>query len=406
MAVYEYVALDERGKKARGIVDADSLQGARRRLRDMGLHPTGVKETAKTEETERGMSVNIRLRRPIAREVCLVTRQLAVLLEAGMQLIEALSCVLEQIDHPRLTKVVFDVRERVRQGSTFADALSQHPRVFGDLFVNMVRAGETSGSLEIVLARLADYLENQARLVGRLRSAMVYPALMVIFGGGIVVFLMAVVVPRISEMFTRTNQQLPGVTKLLMDISNFIQHQWYIGAFVVVVVVMAARKYVQTEAGREVWHKTLLHMPLFGELTLKMAVSRFARTLGTLLEGGISMLGSLSIVRGLVRNAVLENAIDDTEESVRKGQGLTGPLRRSDEFPPMLLHMTALGERSGQLEKMLIKVADTYDEDVETAVETLVSLLEPVLIICMGIVVAFIVMAVLLPIMDLSDNVM
>jgi len=323
-----------------------------------------------------------------------------------MQLIEALSCVLEQIDHPRLTKVVYDVRERVRQGSTFADALAAHPKEFSELYVNMVRAGEKSGSLDIILARLADYLENQAKLIGRLRSALIYPILMVMFGGGIVSFLMGYIVPKIAEMFQRTNQKLPPVTEILMSISGFIRHEWYIIVFGTLAAIVGIRTYMRTETGRKTWHKLQLRLPLFGELALKMAVSRFARTLGTLLEGGISMLGALSIVKGLVRNAVLEAAIEETEESVRKGQSLVSPLRRAEVFPPMLLHMVALGERSGQLEKMLIKVADTYDEDVDTTVNALVSLVEPLLIIAMGIVVAFIVMAVLLPIMDLSANVM
>jgi len=408
MAVYEYVALDERGKRTRGIIDADSRQAARRRLREMGLHPTGVNETDEVAVTaERQLTVGslTKLRRPISAEVCLVTRQLSVLLEAGMQLVEALSCVLDQIDHPRLTKVVYDVRERVRQGATFADALAAHPKVFSELYTNMVRAGESSGALDIILARLADYLENQARLAGRIKSALFYPALVVVLGTGIVGFLMAVVVPRISEMFARMGQQLPAMTKMLMAASEFTHHYWYVVVAAVVVAIIGMRRYVKTDTGRSLWHRLLLQLPLFGELALKLAVSRFARTLGTLLEGGLSMLGALTIVEGLVRNAVIETAIEDTQEAVRSGQDLAGPLRRSEVFPPMLIHMVALGERSGQLEKMLLKVADTYDEDVDTTVNTMVSLLEPIMIIAMGLVVGFIVLAVLLPIFDMSQNI-
>jgi len=405
MAVYEYVALDQRGKRTRGIVDADSRQSARHRLREMGLHPTGVKETDETAAADRSVSLHMKLRRPISAEVCLVTRQLAVLIEAGMQLVEALTCVLDQIDHPRLTKVVYDVRERVRQGATFADALAVHPKVFNDLYVNMVRAGEKSGALDTILARLADFLENQARLASRIKSASVYPVLMIVVGSMIVMFLMAVVIPRISEMFVRMNQQLPAVTRMLMTASDFVRDQWYIITAVVVMAVVGARRYVRSESGRRAWHRTLLRLPLFGELALKMAVSRFARTLGTLLEGGLSILGSLSIVQALVRNAVIETAIEDTQEAVRSGQDLAGPLRRAEVFPPMLTHMVSLGERSGQLEQMLLKVADTYDEDVDTTVNTLVGLLEPAMIIVMGVVVGFIVLAVLLPIFNMSQNI-
>jgi len=406
MAVYEYVALDERGKRTRGIVDADSQQAARRRLREMGLHPTGVKEADETAAADRSVSLGMKLRRPISAEVCLVTRQLSVLLEAGMQLVEALTCVLDQIDHPRLTKVVYDVRERVRQGATFADALAAHPKIFNDLYVNMVRAGEKSGALDIILGRLADFLEKQARLASRVKSASVYPVLMIVLGGLIVMFLMAVVVPRISEMFVRMNQQLPTVTRMLMTTSDFVRGQWYIITAVVVMGVVGVRRYISSESGRRVWHRTMLRLPLFGELALKMAVSRFARTLGTLLEGGLSMLGALTIVQALVRNAVLETAIEDTQEAVRSGQDLSGPLRRAEVFPPMLTHMVSLGERSGQLEKMLLKVADTYDEDVDTTVNTLVGLLEPAMIIIMGAIVGFIVLAVLLPIFNMSQNIM
>ena len=406
MAVYEYVALDERGKRTRGIVDADSQQAARHRLREMGLHPTGVKEADETAVADRSVSLGMKLRRPISAEVCLVTRQLAVLLEAGMQLVEALTCILDQIDHPRLTKVVYDVRERVRQGATFADALAAHPKIFNDLYVNMVRAGEKSGALDIILGRLADFLEKQARLASRVKSASVYPVLMIVLGGTIVMFLMAVVVPRISEMFVRMNQQLPAVTRMLMGMSDFVRGQWYIIIAVAVMAVVGVRRYIQSENGRRVWHRTMLRLPLFGELALKMAVSRFARTLGTLLEGGLSMLGALSIVQALVRNAVLETAIEDTQEAVRSGQDLAGPLRRADVFPPMLTHMVSLGERSGQLEKMLLKVADTYDEDVDTTVNTLVGLLEPAMIVVMGGIVGFIVLAVLLPVFNMSQNIM
>jgi len=405
MAVYEYIALDERGKRTRGIVDADSRQAARRRLREMGLHPTGVKETDQADVADRSVSLGMKLRRPISAEVCLVTRQLAVLIGAGMQLVEALSCVLDQIDHPRLTKIVYDVRERVRQGATFADALAAYPKVFNDLYINMVRAGEKSGALDTILARLADFLETQARLASRVKSASVYPVLMIVLGGLIVMFLMAVVIPSISEMFVRMNQQLPAVTRMLMSTSDFVRHQWYIITAVVVMTVVGVRRYVRSEAGRRVWHRTLLRLPLFGELALKMAVSRFARTLGTLLEGGLSMLGALSIVQALVRNAVIETAIEDTQEAVRSGQDLAGPLRRAEVFPPMLTHMVSLGERSGQLEQMLLKVADSYDEDVDTTVNTLVGLLEPAMIIVMGIIVGFIVLAVLLPIFNMSQNI-
>jgi general secretion pathway protein F len=404
MGVFQYLALNTTGREITGIIEADSPAAARRKLRDQGLHPVNVGEDAAPGVAAREMPFSFLRRRSVAEEVSLITRQLAVLLEAGMPLVDALSAILEQIDAPRLDRVVHEVRDNVRQGATLGDALAAHPKEFTDLYVNMVRAGESSGALEAVLFRLADHAENQIRVAKRIKSALVYPVVMCVFGLGIVAFLMGFVIPKISQVFESFGKDLPGITTFLIGTCNFIREYWWVGIVVLAGLALGLRQYIGTPSGRRRWDWLRLNAPVFGDLSRKLSVSRFARTLGTLVEGGLPMMAALDIVERVVQNVIIEEAVDEARKAVRRGHDLAMPLRESGLFSPMLVHMVALGERSGQLEKMLIRVADASEEEAQTKIDTLMTLLEPVIIIVMGLFVAFLVMAILLPILDMSQG--
>jgi general secretion pathway protein F len=291
----------------------------------------------------------------------------------------------------------------VNEGSSLADAMGEHPRIFNDLFVNMVRAGEASGALDIVLLRLADYTETTARLRSRVRSALTYPLVMTVIGGGVLLFLLTYVVPKITRVFTQSKQVMPLPTRLLLGTSQFLASYWWAFAILAIAAGFALRQWIRTEAGREKVDGWSLRLPIFGRLLQKIAVARFARTLSTLLASGIGLLPSLDIVKNVVANRLIFRAIEEARDAIREGQPIAPPLKRSGLFPPLVVHMIAVGERSGELEAMLGKAADTYEGDVDTTVAALTSLLEPVMIVFMGAVVGFIVIAILLPIFQMSQ---
>ncbi len=404
MGVFQYLALNATGREIAGIIEADSAAAARRKLRDEGLHPINVGEDTAPGMAAREIPFSALRRRPVAEEVALITRQLAVLLEAGMPIVDALSAILEQIDAPRLDRVIHEVRDSVRQGATLGDALAAHPREFTGLYVNMIRAGESSGALESVLFRLADYTENQIRVAKRIKSALVYPVIMCVVGLAIVTFLMGFVIPKISQVFDSFGNALPGITTLLIATCDFIRDYWWVGIVVLAALLLGLRQYARTPSGKRRWDWVRLNMPVFGDLSRKLSVSRFARTLGTLVQGGLPMMTALDIVKRVVQNVILEDAVDEARKAVRRGQDLATPLRESGLFPPILVHMVALGERSGQLEKMLMRVADASEEEAQTKVDTLMALLEPTIIVVMAVFVAFLVLAILLPILDMSQG--
>ncbi len=336
-------------------------------------------------------------------DLALVTRQLSTLVGAGLPLVECLGALVEQVDSPRQKKVLSQVRELVVEGGTLADAMKQHPTVFNDLFVNMVRAGEASGALDIVLIRLAEYTERAAALRGKVRSALTYPVFMGMASMGILFFLLAYVVPKVTRIFEERNAKLPTLTIVLLAISGFLSSYWWVILAVIVIVVIAVRVSIRTPTGRLRFDGLTLRVPYFGKVLKKVALARFARTLSTLLLGGIPLLQALDIVKHVVSNMVLSNAIEDGRNSIREGHSVADPLKKSGLFPPLLVHMIAVGEKSGELEQMLSRAADAYDGEVEASVSALSSIMEPVLVIFMGGVVLFIVLAILLPIFDLNQ---
>jgi general secretion pathway protein F len=407
MPVYAYKGLSERGRAVSGIVDADTPKGARLKLRRDGIFPTDLVEEQRRALAATAARAQLNLgslfERITPQELALLTRQLSTLVGAQLPLVDCLSALIEQVESARIKRILSQVREQVTEGTSLADALKAHPRIFSDLFVNMVRAGEASGALDVVLLRLADYTEEYARLRDKVRSALTYPVLMALVSGGMLFFLLSYVVPKITRMFEETQQSLPTMTVVLLGVSGFLQEYWWVIVGLLLAAVVSVRVSTRTPAGRLRYDRSVLSVPYAGKLLKKVALARFARTLSTLLSSGIPLLQSLDIVKNVVGNSVLSQAIEDGRLSIREGQSIAPPLKKSGLFPSMLIHMIAVGEKSGELEQMLAKAAEAYDNEVESSVAALTSILEPVMILVMGGVVLFIVLAILLPIMNMQE---
>jgi general secretion pathway protein F len=407
MAVFQYTAIDKAsGKKTKGVIDADNAVVARQKLREQDLYPTDIAEGGEVQ-----MAAGGRRKRggfgggvPV-RDLSLMTRQFATLLHAGMPMVECLNALMEQTTRPRLRQTIFEVRDKVNSGSSLADALADHPKVYSALYVNMVRAGETSGTLEPVLFRLAEILEHQAKLKGQILSTMAYPAFMGFFAVAVIVFLMIVIVPRITMIFEKQEQELPVLTKILIGTSEFIGSYWWLIIGVVIGTMALWRSWIGRPKGRMKWDRMKMRFPLYGTLHVKLVCARFARTLGTMLHSGLTMMRALDVVESVVDNVYIREKLVDIKAGVRRGRDLAVPMKETGLFPPMLIHMVDLGQRSGEIEDMLMRVADTYDEDVRLTIEAIVGLMEPIVIVIMGIFVGFLVMAILLPILNMSTNI-
>lgn len=403
MPVYEYRARNPAGRMVKGIVDADSSRAARLKLRRTGIYPIELHEEADARAEKRDLDLLRVFRRINLQEIAVMVRQLSTLLSAGLPLVESLTAVIEQVPNPALKKIATQVRERVNEGSSLADAFAQHPRVFSSLFVNMTRAGERSGTLEIVLERLADFTEKQVAFRHKITAAMVYPILMTFVGIGVLGFLLGYVIPTVTEIFEDLEQTLPLPTLLLMTASDVLRRFWWVGLVVVALLSLGVERYGRTATGRLMLDGLKLKAPIFGQLTLKIAIARFTRTLAILLKSGVPVLTSLDIVKNVVNNSVLQQIIEEARDNIREGQDIAPPLRRSQLFPPLVTHMIAVGEKSGKLEDMLIRVADTFESEVETGVQGLTSLIEPLMILVMGSAVGFIALSILLPIFQINQ---
>lgn len=404
MAVFEYSALDASGKKVSGIIDADSAAAARQKLRAARIFPVSVHESraGEVKPERQPFSLGRRRRRIRPAEAAMLTRQLATLLGAGFPLVPALDTLLSQGRSHTFNRILAQVKDSVVAGSSFAAALARYPGTFSTLFINMVRAGETSGTLEIVLDRLAEIGEKQEELKNRIRSAMTYPLLMLAVGLLVLFFLLTYIVPSITTIFSDMNQVLPAPTRFLIRLSALVQSGWWLLLLAVVGLVVLVRMLGKTAKGRFLIDRSLLRLPAVGALVRKMAVARFSRTLGSLLENGVVLLAALEIVKNVVGNVLLADAVASAAREVGKGQGLGNALAASRVFPDLPIQMISVGEQSGQLEAMLYKVADVYENEVQAAILRMTSLLEPVMILLMGIVVGFIVLAICLPIFEMN----
>ena len=405
MPVYEYTALDGSGKSVNGIIDADSPVAARQRLRGSGIFPVDVKETSPRPRDLRSgpVSLSALLKRIKPAEVSVATRQLSILLGAGVPLVASLDALILQITNPLLKKTMAQVKESVNEGNSLAYAISNRPRIFTNVYVNMVRAGEASGSLDVVLDRLADLGEHEQALRGRFKAALAYPVFMFFVGSLVLFFLITFVVPNITQIFREMHQTLPVPTVVLINVSNFLKSFWWLILLVTVSGIVIIRQLKNTPKGRYVWDEVKLRIPILGPINNKMAVARFGRTLGSLLKAGVPLISALQIVRNIVNNVIIADVIDNTVDEIQAGKSLASPLAQSRWFPSIVVQMISVGEQSGELETMLSKIADTYDRDVESQIMAMTSMLEPVMILVMGLIVGFVVISILLPIFEMNQ---
>lgn len=406
MAVFEYRGIQvSTGKPVKGYRDAENARALRAQLRKDGILLTAASEEneQKQQKAKRNIDLLAFLRRPGTRDVAIMTRQLATLVRAGVPLVESIAALTDQVENEQLVRVLTTVRESLNEGTSFAKSLEQHPSVFPPLYVNMIAAGEASGTLEAVLERLADFMEGQARLRGKVAAALAYPVLMALVGSVLVGVLMVGVVPKVTSVFDNLGQTLPWYTRLLIFVSETIGEYWWLILGTVTLAWYVFRRWKRTPAGLMKWDTFRLTMPIFGKLTLLVAVARFSRTLATLLASGVQLLSAMEIGKHVLENAKLQAVVAEAIGSIRGGESIAEPLRRSRAFPPMVTHMIAIGEKSGQLEQMLENVSRAYETDVETRVQALTSLLEPLMIVLLGGVVGFIALAILMPLIQMNQ---
>lgn len=403
MPLFEYSGLDTQGRKVSGRLDGTGRKAVMQKLRQQGIFPTDLRETA--TDDPRGLTKGFGFGRKVsAADLASATRQLATLLSAGLPLDEVLATVADQTDQATLNRTFSTIREEILQGEPLYKALAGHHKVFPALFINMVQVGESSGTLDQVLHRLADFLDDQARIRSRIQAALAYPVLMTLVGTGVLIFLFAFVIPKITRMLDEMGQALPWPTKLLISSTHVLATWWWLIALAVIATATALVRYRQTPHGRLKLDRMVLKLPLYGRLHLLIATAWFSRTLGTLLQSGVPLLKALDIAGGLLKNRVLMNAIETAQREVKEGGTLAKTLRETAVFPPMLAQITAAGEKSGQLETMLFRVAETYEHQTDLSITSLLALLEPLMILVMGSIVGFVVLAVLLPIFEASQG--
>jgi general secretion pathway protein F len=411
MPVYEYRGYRADGGSATGIVDAESPKVARLKLRKDGVFPTEMEEQkgATRSTTARAGAKPFtgggRFATLTVNDVALITRQLATLLVAGLPLVDSLGVLMDQTEKKSIKSLLADVREAIRGGVSLSVVLERYPKDFSPIYVHMIRAGETSGALDQILFRLAEFLEKQLALKNKVTNAILYPAIMLIVGTVILFFLVTFVVPKITAVFLHSKQALPWPTVLLMEVSQFCTDYWMLLLGLVLGSIWMVRRLLRTEAGQLVRDRVVLKIPLIGQVARMVSISRLASTLSTMLSSGVQLLDALDVSRRVMNNRVLEQAVEEARQNIREGETIAEPLKRSGEFPPLVTHMIAVGEKSGEMEEMLRRIGQIFDGEVDRVITRFTSLLEPVMIVVMGIIVLFIVVAILLPIFEMGQMV-
>ncbi len=416
MAIYEYKGFDPTGGNRTGIVDADTAREARAKLRGQGVMVTdlvvsgvsaeGQEDAKGPKRSSFGRIFKVDRRVRGAQTLPIYTRQLATLVRSGIPLAQSLTALIEQVEHKDVEVIFRDLREQITRGKSLADALAMHPKLFDDLYVNMVRAGEASGNLDDVLVRLAEFRVKQQRIASRVKTALIYPMIMLTVGAGVVIFLVNVVVPKLVTIAKSRGQSLPWMTRLLDNASVFLQHNlvwllltgffgWIIWRYVILV----------RPPVRLWWDSTKLRLPVLGSLFKKVIVSRFAVTMATLLRSGVTVLDSLAIVRTVLDNKLMENVLEEVRTRILEGADIATPLKKSGVFPPVVGYMVAVGEQTGQLEEMLERVAEAYEDEIEASTTRALAVIEPAMIVILAFVVGFIVIAVMLPILQTSTSI-
>jgi len=404
VAVYEWQGITTSGKEVKGVRDADSQKALRALLRREGVLVTQMLEEAEARvKKARNVDIGRYFRRVSPLQLALATKQLATLLKSGVPLVESLSALSDQMENPELQGALTQARDNVNEGTSFADALSKHPKIFKALFVHMVSAGEASGNLEVVLHRLSGFLENESKLQNKVTGAMVYPVILLLTTFGTLTVMMTVVVPKVTAIFESFEEALPWYTRALIGTSDVFTDYWWLMAIFFVGMGYGFVRWRATEKGRSKWDAYMIDVPVFGKLNLMAAVARFSRTLATLLTSGVPLLRALEITRNVLGNVELMRVIEDARNSIREGESIAEPLKRSGRFPPIVTHMIAVGERSGQLEQMLENVADSYDQQVNNQVDVMTALLNPVMILVLAGIVVCVIFPILMPLMRINE---
>ncbi|MSP71609.1 MAG: type II secretion system protein GspF [Myxococcales bacterium] len=405
MPSFDFKGLDKAGKDISGVRDADNEKSLRTMLKRDGIFLTSIGKGSKKGGGVLATEVDVAayFERISPSDLAIFTRQLATLTKAGIPLVECIGAVADQVEKPKLRKIIGELKQDVIEGSSLAAAIGKHPEVFSPIFTNMIRAGEASGTLDRVLTQLAEFTEASVKLRNKVFSAMMYPALMVGAGGLLLVGMFVYVIPQITQIFEDTGQELPFLTRLLIGISHAMRDYWWVCMLCAGLSIWGFRKWKRSKKGAVAWDQRKLGFPIIGKLILMIAIARFTKTLATLLRSGVPLLTALEITKNVMENLVLDRVVDEARVAVKEGASLAEPLKRSGRFPPIVTHMVAIGERSGALEEMLTVVSEAYESQVDNRISTMTSLLEPIMIMCMGITIAIIVFAVLMPILQLND---
>ncbi len=400
MPIYEYKGLNRQGKEIKDSISAETVIQAKQKAKSTGVMLLEIKEK-KSKQNSGGSTFGSSKKVKIA-DLSLMTRQLATLIKAKIQIVEALSALQDQVENEHLKVVLSEVKQDVNEGASLAGALGKHPKIFSNVYVNMISAGEESGNLEIVLLKLADFTESQMKLLTKIKSAMMYPVIMIVVGTALVSGIFIFVIPKLASTFTSMKMELPTPTKICIAISDFMISYWWSLPCIAIGLYVAFLKWKASPKGERKWHRFTLNAPIFGKIVKMINVSRFCSTLATLLDSGVPILMSLKIVKNLIVNVHIKEAIEKSADAVKEGRSMAGPLVESGDFPTMVTHMITLGEKSGEVEQMLGIVSENYEEQVDAQISGLTTVLEPIMIVVMGVTVLFIVLSVIMPMMQLN----
>lgn len=401
MPIYNYKGLNKTGKEVKATITSESMVLAKQKIKAMGVMLIDITEQ-KSDTAAKGLNINFGSGVSV-NDLAMMTRQLATLIKARIQIVEALSALQDQMDNQTLRVIISEVKQKVNEGSSLAGALNGYPKVFDNVYVNMVEAGEASGTLDIVLLRLAEFTEAQVKLKNKIQGAMVYPLIMGVFGFLMMNVIFIFVIPKIAKVLVSQKKELPIQTKICLWISGFMQKYWWAVIAGLIIGAFVFKKYINSKKGQSQWHALQLKLPIFGIIIKMINVSRFCSTLATLMNSGVPILTSITIVKNLIHNVHLKDTIEKARVSISEGGSMTTPLAQSGYFPPMVTHMIKLGEKSGEIESMLKIISESYEEQVQSRIGGLTSLLEPVMMILLGMAVAFIVFSVIVPIMNLNS---
>lgn len=406
MPIFEYRGLTKKGDSTRGIVDADNIRTAKLKLKKDGIFVTDIKDKKKGPSSQKKGASNLGKGKVPVKDLALMTRQLATLVKANIPLVDALSAVAEQTENPPLSEAIADCKNQVNEGSPFHKALSRYPHIFSKIYLSMAEAGEASGALDIILMRLAEFLEAAADLRQRLSAALTYPIIMLVVVLGVMLGLFTFVIPKIVTVFQSFPElTLPWYTQAVIYISDVFVSYWMIIIGAIVISYFLFLSWKNTPSGSDQWDAISLKLPIIGPVVRMVAVARFTRTLATLLVGGVPMLQAMEIVRNVVDNAVIAEAIENARSNISEGESIAGPLKKSEQFPPLVIHMVTIGEKTGELENMLTQVSDAYDFQVTAKIESMTALINPIITVIMGFIIFIVVISVVIPMMDMTSAV-